>query len=49
MRHQLKQVGLQGELHKLLLEYSQAGQQISAEEALDVLKVRRSDAGSVRS
>lgn len=40
VRHQLQQVGLQGELHKLLLEHSRVGQAITVDEALDVLQVR---------
>lgn len=38
VRNQLKQIGLQSEVHKVLLQFQQAGQPLTAETALDVLK-----------
>lgn len=38
MRNQLKQLGLPGEVHKVLLQFQQAGQPLTADTALDVLK-----------
>lgn len=48
LRHQLQQVGLQGELHKLLLEYSRVGQALTADDALDVLQVRGSSTNAMQ-